>query len=108
MAGDEYYLYLNDSNKNIISSIRIGQFRYWNSKFSLYNFVYRGDSSLYELDNRLSDGRTSYFVWDKKIINDIKKETKSDIAPITKEEIMAKDDTRRVLEWIKDKRSEHP
>lgn len=103
MAGDEFELHVCDEKKETLDYIRIGKMRYWSSKFSLQKYTWN-NSVLYYQEHRLSDGRIQYSILDDENIDEIQFVLSG--TPITQEEQNAYDDTKRVFNWIQEKREQ--
>ena len=98
MAGDEYYLLLNDNNKNTLEQIYLGKLRYNSNQFSLRKYRYLDDLGYYTMEERLSDGRDSYSILSMKEIYQIQNSLLEE--PITEEEKEAYDDSKTAMKWI--------
>ena len=79
--------------------------RYWNSQFSLTEYKYHDDSSLYGFTKgnyshleRKDYGRSTYSVLNLNTINKIRKVLRD--KPINKEEQEAYEDTERFIEFV--------
>lgn len=98
MAGDEYYILLNDNNKNTLAQLYLGKLRYYSNQFSLQKYRFLDDLGHYKIEGRLSDGRNGYSILSMKEIYEIQKSLL--VEPITEEEQEAYNDTKTVIEWI--------
>lgn len=98
MAGDEYYILLNDNNKNTLAQLYLGKLRYYSNQFSLQKYRFLDDLGYYTMEQRLSDGRESYSILSMKEIYQIQNSLLAE--PITEEEKEAYEDTKTAMEWI--------
>lgn len=95
------YIYIMD-NEKIIKEMYLGKMRYWNSQFSLTDYKYHDDSSLYGFNyshlERQDCGSSTYGVLNLNTINKIRKVLRD--KPINKEELEAYEDTVRFIEFV--------
>ncbi len=100
MAGDVSYLRVCNEGKQVLDEKYIGKLRYQNM-FSMENYKYCGfrNEDMYALEARMSDGRTSYCIWDEKTIGEIRT-ILSNCSPVARLEEEAYDDSRYALDWI--------
>ena len=98
MAGDEFYLYLKDNQKNVLEELYLGKLRYYTNQFSLANYRWKSDNGLYKIEQRMSDGKEKYIIFCKEIIEQIRNSLIDD--PITNDETNAYEDTIYALKWI--------
>ena len=106
MAGDKSTLYINDENKKELDSFYVGEMRYYQNMFSLKKYKYANrQPSLYSMEERLSDGRTSYSVWDDTIFDEIKQSLQT--TPVTDQERRAYEDAKDLMEWVEEVKQEY-
>jgi len=98
MAGDEFYLYLKDNQKNLLEELYLGKLRYYTNQFSLANYRWKSDNGLYTIEERMSDGKEKYVIICKEIIDQIRNSLLD--KPITNDETSAYEDTLYALNWI--------
>jgi hypothetical protein len=100
MAGDEYSIYLCDHMKKILEERYLGKLRYYKNKFSLKNYQYTGNNTIYEIEERMSDGKNTYCVLTQDTISEIRNSLLEE--PLSEGEKMAYEDTKEAIEWIDD------